>query len=174
MDTTLLDIEQSTKKFAEAYAELSDFVTELNDAVEAVKRARLKIIKAAVEKAAHRRATLETLIDGNRHLFIKPRTIIMHGIKVGLRKGAGGIEFDDPDKVVELIEKYFPDDIDLLIHIEKTPNKEALANRPAADLKRLGVEVKDTTDQVVIKPTDTEVDKIVTALLKDATEQEAA
>ena len=32
------------------------------------------------------------------------------------KKGSGGIEFDDGDKVVALIRKYFPDDVDLLIH----------------------------------------------------------
>lgn len=174
MDISLADIEQGAKRFAEAHQELTSIVTELNDAVEAAKRARLNLIKRAVAKAAERRGALEAQIDSARQLFIKPRTIIMHGIKVGLQKGKGGIDFDDPEKVVALVKKHFPDETDLLIHIKETPNKEALAQLPAADLKRLGCEIKDSSDQVVIKPTDSDVDKIVAALLKDATETEAA
>jgi hypothetical protein len=38
-------------------------------------------------------------------------------------------------------------------------------------LKKLGCTVRDTGDEVVIKPVDGDVDKIVRALLKDATEE---
>ena len=37
-----------------------------------------------------------------------------------------------------------------------------------AELKRIGVTVEETGDQIVIKPTDSEVDKLVNALLADA------
>ena len=54
---------------------------------------------------------------------------------------------------------------------------ETIANprTQIADLKRIGCTIEETGDVVVIKPTDSDVDKIVSALLADATaETEAA
>ena len=42
-----------------------------------------------------------------------------------------------------------------------------------AELKKVGCTVVDAGDAVVIKPTDSEVDKLVDTLLKGATETEA-
>jgi len=167
MDITLADIEQLAKRFAAAHADLSTTVTELNDAVEAVKRVRLTAIKRGVEKAKQHRADLEALVDSARHLFVKPRTVIFHGIKVGLQKGKGGIAFEDPERVLALIKKHFPDQAEILIRTKETPDKEALETLPVADLKRIGCEVTEAGDQIVVKPTNSDVDKIVTALLKE-------
>jgi hypothetical protein len=174
MDTTLADIEQLAKKFADAHADLSATVAELNEAVEAVKRARLTAIKRAVERAGHHHSALYALLDRARHLFVKPRTHVFHGVKVGLQKGKGGIEFDDAEKVVALIKRHFPDQQEILIRTKETPDKDGLGTLPVADLKRLGCEVADAGDQIVIKPTDSDVDKIVSALLKEAIEEQAA
>ena len=52
------------------------------------------------------------------------------------------------------------------IRVFEVPNKEALAELSAADLKKIGVTLTDTGYVAVIKPVDGEVDKIVAALLK--------
>ena len=56
------------------------------------------------------------------------------------------------------------------MNVTEKPNKDALADMPAGDLKKLGIELTETGDAVVIKPVDGEVDKICTALLKDQPE----
>lgn len=169
---TLAEIESLTKKFAEAHTDLSKVVTDLNEALAAIKLAHLAAIKHHVKKTAHHHANLKAAVDESRDLFIKPRTVLFHGIKVGLQKGKGGIIFDDAAKVVALIKRHFPEQTELLIHTKEKPDKEALEQLAVADLKRLGCEIADAGDQIVIKPTDSEVDKIVTALLKDATADE--
>jgi hypothetical protein len=98
---------------------------------------------------------------------VKPRTVILHGIKVGYRKATGKIEFDDAEQVVKLIRKHFPDQFDVLVKVEETPVKKALANLTAAELKKLGIEVSDSGDEVEIRDTASDVDKLVSALLKD-------
>src|SRR5690349_13201393 len=125
-EVSLADIEQSTKKFSIAHAELAAVVSELNADLEAIKRAGLASIKRALAKAAERQSELAELIENGRHLFIKPRTIVMHGVKVGLAKGKGGILFEDAQKVVAIIKKHFPDKKDLLIDTKETPDKEGL------------------------------------------------
>ena len=173
---TLADIEALTKKFAEAHTDLSKVVTDLNEALAAVKLAHLAAIKHHVKKTAHHHANLKAAVDSSRDLFVKPRTVLFHGIKVGLQKGKGGITFDDAERVVALIKRHFPEQSELLIRTKESPDKDALENLPVSDLKRLGCEIAEAGDQIVIKPTDSDVDKIVTALLKDATtdEQEQA
>lgn len=166
---TLTEIECYTKAFATVHSELSDVIRDLNDEIDRAKRKRLAEIKRLVARCAEKHSSLKSAIEAEPSLFVKPRTYIFHGVKVGLQKGKGGIEWDDADRVVELIHKHFKDDeAATLLHITEKPDKEMLEKLPAADLKKLGCTIVDVADQVVIKPTDSEVDKVVNALLKDA------
>lgn len=171
--TTLAEIERRTKTYADARARLAHEVQSLNDSIEALKRGALPAIKKAVAVAACRETELKFCIETAPHLFEKPRTQIFHGIKVGFRKGTGGIDWEDDEKVVALIRKHFPKaQADLLIKTKEKPIAKALADLDVAELKRIGCTVEDTGDVVYVKPTDSEVDKVVNALLKDAVEQE--
>ncbi|AQW30515.1 host-nuclease inhibitor Gam family protein [Ralstonia syzygii subsp. celebesensis] len=173
MTTTLASIETSAKTYAEARASLAEIVAAMNDGIEALKREHLPALKRAVTRAAARHDELKALIDDAPDLFVKPRTIIFHGVKLGYQKGKGGIAFDDATQVVKLIRRHLPEQADVLIAVKEAPAKDALAQLSAADLKRIGCTVIETGDAVVIKPTDSEVDKMVDALLKDATEADA-
>lgn len=171
-ETTLLTLDPLARAYAEKRETLASIVTLLNTQVEALKAAALPDIKRAVAKAAEKQVALSNAIDGARHLFVSPRTIVMHGIKLGLRKGSGGIDWEDDAKVVALIEKLFPKaQAELLIKTTKKPIAKALEDLDVATLKKIGCTVEDTGDIIVIKPVDTAVDKIVTALLKNATEE---
>jgi len=166
----LTEIESLTRTFASARSDLADAVTLLNDEIERIKRKHLGDLKRLVARCAERHAALKAGIESSPSLFDKPRTHIFHGIKVGYKKSVGTIEWDDDDQVVALIKKHFADQADVLIHTEERPLKKALRELTVADLKKLGCTVEETGDVVVIKPTDGEVDKIVNALLADATD----
>ena len=171
-EITLATIETGTRKFAADRDELTTCVTNLNNTIEALKRHAIPQIKRRVAAAAESQAALESLVDRARHLFVQPRTVIFHGIKVGLQKGRGGIDWDDDTKVVELIERHFSKaQADLLIKTTRKPIKKALEDLDIATLKKLGCRVDDTGDTIIIKATDSAVDKLVNALLKDATEE---
>lgn len=173
--STIAVIEAKTKAFADARAELADLVAELHAEIEAAKRRRLKRIRELVARAHERRAALQAAIeDAGPEAFAKPRTLVLHGIKVGYQKGKGMLEWESEDQVLKLLHKHFPDQVELLIRTTERPNKDALAQLPAADLKRLGITVSEAGDQVVIRPVDGEVDKLVDALLKDAEEEAVA
>lgn len=171
-ETTLLTLDPLAKAYATKREDLASMVTLLNAQIEALKNAALPDIKKAVAKAAEKESDLTNAIDGARHLFIKPRTVVMHGIKFGLRKGSGGIDWEDDAKVVSLIEKLFPKaQAELLIKTTKKPIAKALADLDVSDLKRIGCTIESTGDVIVINPVDSAVDKIVTALLKGAAEE---
>lgn len=171
---TLSEVEAKTKTYADARAALADRVDMLQREMEAVKRRRLPAIKAALAKTAEAEAALRALIEENAALFRKPRTVIFHGVKVGFQKGKGSLVWESQDDVVRLIFKHFPERADDLTRTTIAPNKTALAELPASDLKRIGVTVEETGDAVVVKAVDGEVEKVVNALLKDAVEGEEA
>jgi hypothetical protein len=164
-------IEKLTKDYADARERLAGTVATLEGKMEGIKRQFLPAVKVQVRKAIERQAELKDAIGESPDLFRRPRTVIMHGIRVGLEKGKGKIEWDDDDNVVKLIKKHFPEQADILIKKTERPLKKALATLSAADLKKLGIMVEETGDQVVIRPVDSEVDKIVAALLKDESEE---
>ena len=166
----MAEIEVLTKHFSDAHGTLAGVVTELNNEMESLKRRYLPRLRKAVAAASAAKLTLHSGIESAPGLFIKPRTYIFHGVKVGMQKGKGGIDFVDADKTLALIRKTFGDDADAYIISTEKPDKKMLEDLPAAELKKLGVTVLDTGDEVVIRPTESEVEKTVAALLKDAVE----
>jgi hypothetical protein len=172
--TQMNDIDKRAKAFSEARAEVAGIVSHLNEGIEAMKRENMPGLKRAIARAAEKHDNLKGIIDANPQLFVKPRTVVLHGVKVGYTKGKGGITFDDPAQVVKLIKKHLPEQAEVLIITKETPAKDALAQLSATELKKIGCSVVDAGDAVVIKPTDSEVDKLVDTLLKGATEAEAA
>ena len=170
---TLNEIERLTKEFADARSRLAGTVQDLEDKIESLKRQYLPGIKVQVAIAAEAKLALKNAIEESKGLFEKPRTIIMHGIKIGFKKGRGKIEWDKDAtaRIVALIEKHFPDMAEVLIKTVKKPQKKALGGLSVADLKKLGLTVDDTGDAVVIEPTDSNIEKLVDKLLKEKDEE---
>ena len=169
--TTLSDIETRAKRFAESRERLAVIVSELTAGIEALKRAAMPELKRAINRASEYQDQLKSLIEAAPELFVKPKTVIFHGIKLGYQKGKGKIEWEDTDQVVRLIKKHFPEQADILISTTEKPAKDALNSLTAAELKKLGISVVEGGDAIFIKPTDSDVDKMVDALLKSATEE---
>jgi methylthioribose-1-phosphate isomerase len=100
--------------------------------------------------------------------------VIFHGIKVGFAKGKGIITWDDDEKVATLIQRHLPEQYEVLVKTTRKPLKTPLKELSVADLKKIGCTVEETADYVVISPVDSEVDKLVSAMLKDAIDSETA
>ncbi len=169
---TMQEIEIQTKKFSEARADLAAHVGALEDEKRSLVRKYLAGIKRRVAAAKVEREALHVLIAESAALFAKPRSQAFHGVRVGYRKANGKIEFDNAERVVELVRKHFKSEFETLVNVTYKPNKEALEKLDASDLKKLGVTVEATGDVVFIKEAATEVDKLVKALLEDETEEE--
>lgn len=164
-------IEELTRRFADERNTLATSIAELEEAKRTLEREFLPRIKALVRTAKAARQKLADAIETSPELFAKPRTAIFHGVRVGLQKAKGEIEFEDVDQVVKLIRRHFPDQFDALVKTTHKPIKKALANLTAAELKKLGIEVTETGDAVFIKDTAGEVDKLVQALLREEPEE---
>ena len=165
---TLLEIESLTKAYADRRALLADRLTALDRDLAAVKRKHMRELKRHVALTAETQSALHSAIEAATELFDKPKTRIIHGIKVGFRKGKGKIEWEDDAQLVALIEKKFPDFIDDLIITTKAPSATGLAELDASELRKLGVTVEEAGEQVVVKAVETDVEKLVKLLLKGA------
>ena len=153
---------------------LTERVTFLNDAIEVAKRVSRRGIRNSVAACAQAQAELLATIAEAPELFGQPRSMVLHGIKLGFQKATGKLDWADDEQVARLIRKHFPDQFDVLVKTTEKPLKTPLANLTAAELKRIGVTVEDTGDIAFAKDATAEVDKLVKALLKGAEEEVAA
>ena len=170
-------IEQRAKAYAGARSQLAVEVQALQDEIERVKRRRMDKIKAALVDARACHDDLKAAVEDSPERFARPKTQIFHGIKVGYQKGKGKMIWSDEAKVIERIYERLPGQADQLIKVTEKPVKKALEQLDTSQLKRLGITIEDTGDQVVIKPVDSDIDKLVNALLRDELdelEEEAA
>jgi len=167
-------IEKEAEQYAAARAELADLVGAMRTEQGEVKRRHLPKIRRAVARAKERREALRADVEVSPELFRKRKSQILHGIRVGFRKAKGKLTFPDAGKLVERIKKLLPEQSDRLIKTEEKPVRAELNRLDAATLRRLGVEVTADQDLPIVEPTDTEVDRVVKALIEDDDLEEAA
>jgi len=164
----IAQIDALASDYAKAREVLAERVQHFESEVQAVRNRLLPGIKSAAAGAANTQSFLSAGIICQPELFTKPRTMTLHGIKLGFAKGKGKITWADDDKVVAAIRRHFAQDsADTLIRTVEEPVKDALAQLPAVELRKLGVQVEEAGDHVYIKASDSEVDKLVAAILKE-------
>ncbi len=174
MSNEMQEIERAAKAFASARDELAERMQRLQDEQEAIKRRLMQGLRNAVARMRAEYDQLVELVRAHPELFEKPKTRTLHGIRLGWMKQRGRMEIEDPDQVCALVRKLFPEQADALLRVSTAPNKAALAELPVRDLKRLGVAVHDDTEAPFVKPADSELDKLISALLSDPELEKAA
>lgn len=163
------EIKKLSETYSDAHRQLADVVSVLLANIEQAKREAMPQLREAVRAHAAAEAELTAAVQADPALFEKPKTQIFSGIKVGFRKAKGKIEIDDEEKTIALIRKHLPEDqAELLIRVSESVDKNAVGPLTVDDLKRVAIRVTNDTDVVVIKPTDSDVEKMVNAFLKDA------
>lgn len=165
-------IEELCKFFARSRDVLAERLTAFRDEVETIKRRKLAGIRSALADMKAMHGDLVAAVEANPQLFTKPKSRVMHAVKVGFAKQRGKVSFEDADQVVKLIEKHLPDRAGALLNITKKPDKAALAELTGAELKRIGVTVDSDTDAAFAKPIDDDLQKLIKALLGDDEEEE--
>lgn len=161
-------IDALAKTYADRHQAVADSVRRLHAVIAKAKASRLPIIQTKVAAARAAKAALVAAIEANPESFRSPKTRVLHGVRVGYAKAKGKVVIDDADTVIARIRKHLPKLITKLITVKETPKKTALAELTAAQLKKLGVTVEDAGDKVIVAPTDSEIDKLVDALMSEA------
>jgi hypothetical protein len=164
-EITLGTIEERAARYTQARGELEAQITALAEEMDAIKRKHLRALRRLSSVVAEAEAELYNAIEVSPELFIKPRTAIFHGVKVGFTTGSGKVAFDDPDQVIKLIRKVFPDQAEVLIRSTEAPAKDALKLLDEADLRKVGCRLEDKGDLVVLKCVDGDIEKLVNKLI---------
>lgn len=167
-------IENAAKALRTARDLLTDRATTLHEELQAATKRKLPGLRTAVAQVVEAEAILKAAIADAPGQFTKPRSIVLHGLQLGYRKGKGKIEWDEDEKVAKLIAKHFPNEYDVLCTTTVKPVKTALAQLSVAELKKVGVTVESTGDVVFVKDSTAGVDKLVKALLKGAEDEAEA
>jgi hypothetical protein len=163
----LTEIERLTREYAEARSALAATATQCATEMAAIKTSYLAQLREQSAIVLVKHKELSSLISKSKKQFVSPRSAVFHGIKVGIQKLIGSLKFDDEAKTVELIRKHLPSLFDTLVTTKYTLNKDAIGTLKADELKKIGGSVTDSSDRVVIKPVQGDIEKIVKALLTE-------
>jgi hypothetical protein len=167
---TLADIESRCASYEGESAKLEELISALESDLESVKQKHLRGLKRQAAIVANLEADLQSAVERSSDLFKKPRTMTVHGVKVGFTVSKGKIEWDDEELVIRLIKKHFKDQADILIRSTEEPNKDALRNLPAGDLAKLGCRIEGAGDMPIVKRVAGEVEKLINKLIEKLVE----
>jgi hypothetical protein len=146
---------------------LEEQIAALEADLEAVKAKHLRGLKKQAAIVAAREAELHSAVEGSPELFVKPRTFVMHGCKVGFTSSTGSVDFEDEAYVIKQVEKHFKTRFDELVKTEYTPRKDALRTLTALELAKLGCRIDGAVEKLINKL----IEKLVSAMVKDGEAQ---
>ncbi|MFZ2269073.1 MAG: host-nuclease inhibitor Gam family protein [Azonexus sp.] len=174
--TTITEIRAAAQRLADAHRESVSRATalenELNKAVTPIYAAHRTGLDTAAEEEASAKADLQALVDAAPQLFSRPRSILVDGVKCGYRKGEDQLDWDDDATVINRIRALALDEESVIIRTEESINVAALVALDGNDLRRIGVRRIPGIDQNFISFTDTDVEKLVKAILADTAKRQ--
>jgi len=140
-------------------------------------RVELRLLSSAVSNA---KLDLERQVGAARPLFIKPKTRVFHGIKVGFEKERDQVTYPEDEILIPRIESLLKSKAAGLIETTKRIIKDAFKRLPKAELQSLGVKYTNGADSVIVRPeSKSDVEKLASAYLdknqaENSQQQEAA
>lgn len=177
--TAALQPAESMRRLAADYAACRDrlaaLVQAVREQVSTIERGATPEILKAARKIAALHNDLQAAITAHPECFVRPRTMVVGGLKFGLQKQKGRISWEDDRALCERIMKLTesgaiePQQAETLIEYRPRPVAAALEQLDAKTLKRLGVTVTLDSDAPLIKTVDSDIEKIVTQMVKQAT-----
>jgi hypothetical protein len=162
---TLADIERACKAYSDESTKLNDLVSALDADLAKVKQDHIAGIKRQATVVARREAELAQHRDDAPDLFVKPRTVIMHGVKVGYTTSIGRIDYDDEAAVIRQIRAKLADRADELIRSEESLIKDALKRLTPAELARIGCRIDGAGNIGILKLVGGDIEKLIDKLI---------
>jgi hypothetical protein len=165
-ETKLSEIEQQAEAFDVESAHLAEMIQDLEHDLDQVRGKHIAKLKRQAGCVASARARLEAEVEHAPDLFKRPRTMVLHGVKVGFSLSRGAVTWDDDASVIAAIKKRLdPEQAKLLINAKETLSKSALRQLEAGDLAKIGCRIEDAGDQVVVDRVDGDVVKLLDKLI---------
>lgn len=175
MSTTLEALQKRAAALSELRDQLRDALATMQAGITIVQNDSLPGIRGLARRIAKQHADLQELINANPDLFVKPRSYVVDGLKFGLQKQKGRMTWDDDQKLCDRVARLVEDgtltqgQAAMCVAYTVKPVAAALEQLDGKVLKRLGVTVTADTDAPLIKSVDSEVEKAVNAVIREAT-----
>ena len=167
----IAEIDLLARQYADAQIDLDNLTNKLKVVIDAAVRERWQELKRATTRAAERYEALYAAVCEAKSAFDKPKTRILHGIRVGYRKAQDSVQVLDSDNTCALIKKLLPEQQDVLISTSERPVMSALEQLEDDQLKRIGCRRVPGKDEPVAQLAATDLDKIISMLMKAAIEK---
>lgn len=167
-------IDPLARQYMDAQMALDQLTNELKVAVDAIVRKHWPDLRRATTRAAERYEALRAEVAESEAAFDKPKTRILHGVRVGFRKTPDSVQVLNDDNTCALIRKLMPDQVDVLIASSERPVMAAIEQLEDDQLKKIGCKRVTGKDEAVAKLAATDLDKVVAALMKGAIEKAEA
>lgn len=168
---TLQEIEVQTKKFAEANNQLAGVIDEMETEINRIKKDYLKRLQPLADNVSIEKALLKDMIDESRLIFVRPKTYVFHGVKVGLQSSKGTIKVIDETKTIELIKKNLPDAAENMIKCSESVIKQSLTLLSNDELVKINCQKTPGVEMILIKSNRDEVEKFIDAMIKENTDK---
>lgn len=169
---TMQQIEELAAKTAAVRDALTGTFMAQQDEIADIEKKYLPRVRRLTAEFKAASESLMQAVSDSPQLFVRPRSVVFHAIKLGYAKGRGKIEWEcADDTLIKRIRANHPDQVGLLIETIERPVKTALADLAATDLRKLGVVVEETGDVPFVRLADTEIAKTIKGLLRSAEEE---
>jgi len=175
MTTTLEDLQKRAGALSALRDKLAALLANLQSEIDTVKTGHMVAIRRAARQIAQHHNELSDLIAANPELFVKPRSYVVDGLKFGMQKQKGSLQWKDDQALCQRIGKLAEggaisiEQASLCIKTSEKPVAAGLEQLDAGLLKRLGVTIAADTDAPLIKSVDSEVEKAINAVIREAT-----
>jgi arsenate reductase-like glutaredoxin family protein len=168
---TLGKIETQCAELDSADKEMRGLVEQLEADLAEVKQKHLPRLKRQAAIVARTEADLHSLIERAPKLFERPRTITLHGIKVGFSLAEGKLTWNCEDETLlaRIKNQYGKLAVDF-IQAKESVRKDALKDLDAKSLAKLGCTITGAGDQVVLKRVDSDIEKLMDKLTQKLVE----
>ncbi|MDP2786635.1 MAG: hypothetical protein Q8O79_00950 [Pseudomonadota bacterium] len=171
-EITLTEIRAAAERLAQAHhastASAALLQEEVRAAIQPIYTRHQAQLDHTAEEEAHAYAVLAAMVAGAPHLFSKPRSLVIDGVRCGYRKEADTLDWDDDAALIDRLIVLNPEQADLCIRTQASLVIDAIEQLGAIDHRRLGIRRIAGADQPFITLGDSDVDKMVKAILSDA------
>jgi len=171
-DITAIDL--LARQYADAQTDLDTRTNDLRQVIDRAVRDAWPELRRATTRAAERYEALLASVTDARDVFEKPKTKILHGVRVGYRKSKDAVQVLNAENTCALIHNVLPDQVDVLISKTEKPVVAGLEQLDDEQLRKIGCKRVAGRDEPIAALAETELDKVVAALMKGAIEKAEA
>jgi hypothetical protein len=161
---SMTTLETLARDYEAQGAEMDAQLAEYKSALAEVQGRFLKALKRQAGRTAAAESALRDFVGDHPDLFVKPRLMTVHGVKVGMRYGEGSLVWEDDLQVVLNIVERLPDLAAELVKVTRTPIKDKLRSLTPEQLDSIGCRIENAGDTVIVRRVSGEIEKALERL----------